>query len=88
MILKLNNIDIKKNSIQKYTIESADSLAEMCLQMNMSLGLNFGAYDFALKEDGSAVFLEVNPNGKWGFVENKTGLPLSQAMADLLLLRS
>ena len=59
-------------------------IAEMCLLMNQQLGLNFGAYDFAYSNEGEQVFLEVNPNGQWGFVEEKTGLPLSNAMAELL----
>ncbi|HRI05725.1 MAG TPA: hypothetical protein PLV59_02155 [Candidatus Dojkabacteria bacterium] len=58
---------------------------EKCLLMNQQLGLNFGAYDFAYSNEGELVFLEINPNGQWGFVENKTGLPLSKAMAEVLI---
>jgi len=64
--------------------ELDNNIAEKCLLMNQQLGLNFGAYDFAYSKEGEYVFLEINPNGQWGFVEEKTGLPLSQAMAELL----
>ncbi|PKN02697.1 hypothetical protein CVU76_01525 [Candidatus Dojkabacteria bacterium HGW-Dojkabacteria-1] len=60
------------------------NIIEKCLLMNQQLGLNFGAYDFAYSKEGEYVFLEINPNGQWGFVEDKTGLPLSKTMAELL----
>jgi len=68
-----------------YTLFELDNnVAEKCLLMNQQLDLNFGAYDFAYSKEGEYVFLEINPNGQWGFVEDKTGLPLSKAMAKLL----
>lgn len=68
-----------------YTPFELDSnIAEKCLLMNQQLGLNFGAYDFAYSKEEEYVFLEINPNGQWGFVEDKTGLPLSKTMAELL----
>jgi len=48
------------------------------------LGLNFGAFDFVITPDNEWVFLEVNPNGQWGWLEGKTGLPISSAIADAL----
>ncbi len=47
------------------------------------LGLVYGAIDLRRTIDGD-VFLEVNPAGEWRFVEDRTGQPISQAMADLL----
>ena len=68
-----------------YTLFELDNnISEKCLLMNQQLDLNFGAYDFAYSKEGEYVFLEINPNGQWGFVEDKTGLPLSKAMAKLL----
>jgi glutathione synthase/RimK-type ligase-like ATP-grasp enzyme len=48
------------------------------------LGLVYGAIDMRRRPDGSHVFLEVNPAGQWLFIENATGQPISQAMADLM----
>ena len=48
------------------------------------LGLVYGAIDMRRADDGSYYFLEVNPAGQWLFVENRTGLPISQAVADSL----
>ncbi|GAA5764612.1 hypothetical protein [Streptosporangium roseum] len=48
-------------------------------------GLSFGAFDFGLTGDGIPVFLECNPNGQWGWLEDATGLPIAAAIAALLL---
>ncbi|MEV5353112.1 ATP-grasp ribosomal peptide maturase [Streptomyces sp. NPDC052693] len=46
--------------------------------------LVFGAFDFAVGEDGRWWFLECNPSGQWHWLETKTGLPMTAALADLL----
>lgn len=45
------------------------------------LGLVYAACDFRRREDGELVFLEVNPAGQWFFVEQRTGQPITQALA-------
>jgi len=47
-------------------------------------GLRFGAFDLIVTPDGEHVFLELNPNGQWYWVELATGAPMADAMADLL----
>jgi ATP-grasp ribosomal peptide maturase len=47
-------------------------------------GLVFGAFDFAIGEDGRWWFLECNPSGQWQWLETETGLPMTAALADLL----
>lgn len=49
------------------------------------LGIVYGAIDVRRRGDGEHFFLEVNPSGLWLFVEERTGLPISAAIADLLL---
>ena len=56
-----------------------------CIQLLKSLGLCYGAIDLILTPDGEYVFLEINPGGQWGWIENYTGLPISQAVAQLLM---
>jgi ATP-grasp ribosomal peptide maturase len=48
-------------------------------------GLSMGAFDFAVTPDGSWYFLECNPQGRWGWIEEMTGTPISTAIADLLM---
>lgn len=48
------------------------------------LGLSFGAFDFTVTPGGAWVFLECNPAGLWGWIEEDTGLPIAASLADLL----
>lgn len=50
------------------------------------LGLAYGAVDLIVPPDGPPVFLEVNPSGEWGMLEHYLGLPVSEALADALLM--
>jgi glutathione synthase/RimK-type ligase-like ATP-grasp enzyme len=51
------------------------------------LGLVYGAIDMRRRPDGTYVFFEVNPAGQWLFVEERTGQPISRAVADALTAR-
>ncbi|WP_405646492.1 ATP-grasp ribosomal peptide maturase [Streptomyces sp. NBC_00019] len=48
-------------------------------------GLASGSFDLAQDGDGEFHWLELNPNGQWGWLEEKTGLEMSAAIADLLI---
>ncbi|MCX2971922.1 ATP-dependent carboxylate-amine ligase, partial [Streptomyces sp. JHD 1] len=54
------------------------------LRMLKRLELPYGAFDFAVTPDGDWRFLEVNPSGQFGFVEQATGLPITAAIVDYL----
>lgn len=55
-----------------------------CLKLLSSLGLNYGAIDLCLTGDGQYVFLEVNAQGQWLWMEERLGLPISQELSLLL----
>lgn len=46
-----------------------------------SLGLAFGAIDFIRTKSGEYVFLEVNPNGQWLWLEERLGFPIAARIA-------
>ena len=48
------------------------------------LGLRFGALDFVVTPDEQWIFLEINSNGQWAFVEDATGQPITAAICDAL----
>lgn len=52
-----------------------------CVALVKDLGLEFGAIDFILDKKGVYWFLEINPNGQWGFVEERTNQPIGAAIA-------
>jgi len=54
------------------------------LEVVRGFGLRFCSADLVLTPDGRHVFLDLNPNGQWLWLETEAGLPLSAAMAELL----
>ena len=58
----------------------------LCLMDYFSL--NYGAIDIILTPDDRHVFLELNPSGEFFWLERTPGLPISEAIADVLLGRS
>ena len=49
-----------------------------------SFGTNFASIDLIVTPAGELVFLDLNPNGQWLWLEHELGLPLVAGMADLL----
>ncbi len=60
-----------------------ERVSDACRELVSSLGLRFGAIDFALDADDRLWFLELNPNGEWGWLQ-RVGLPIAEALADTL----
>jgi hypothetical protein len=56
-----------------------------CKAFLQEFGLAYGAFDFILTPEDDLIFLEMNPHGAWGFVEQATSLPISEAIARHLL---
>ena len=65
-------------------LELPNDVRTALLTLQQQLGLDYGAIDLRRTDAGEHYFLEVNPAGQFLFVEERTGLPISQAMADFL----
>jgi hypothetical protein len=61
-----------------------DNVRRSCVELVRQLGLCYGAIDMVLTPDGRYVFLEVNPNGQFLWIEQLTGMPISDAICELL----
>ncbi|HCI05608.1 MAG: hypothetical protein UX26_C0006G0002 [Parcubacteria group bacterium GW2011_GWC1_45_9] len=55
------------------------------VKMVKLLGLSFAAIDMIVTPENEHVFLEINPNGQWAWIEELTGMPIAKAIADLLV---
>jgi glutathione synthase/RimK-type ligase-like ATP-grasp enzyme len=55
-----------------------------CFALLAALRLDFGAFDFIVR-DNQYIFLEVNANGQWGWLEGKLGIKISEAIIDYLM---
>jgi len=58
------------------------------LALMSRLELNYGAVDIIVTPDDEHVFLEVNPSGEFFWLERCPGLPISDAIADVLTGRA
>ena len=73
-----------RSDLAHTAIELPEFLRQQCIELTKSLGLRFGAIDFVLDEGGEYWFLEINPNGQWGWVENRTRQPIAASIVNEL----
>lgn len=57
-------------------------------QLLKDLGLRMGMFDLKPAEDGEPVWLELNPQGQFLFLEGLCGMPLGDVCADFLLAQA
>jgi len=61
-----------------------ERISAFCFWLLRKLRLSFGALDFVVGRDGKTYFLEINPNGQWYWLEDRTGLLISDAIVGML----
>jgi hypothetical protein len=74
--------------VDRIPIEPAELPANICtklLQMMDYFGLLYAAIDMRYGESGGYTFFEINPEGQFLWIEIETGLPISHAVAALLV---
>lgn len=84
---EVTKIDWRKgeNILPHEVIDLPAHVHDQCIAITNALGLQFGAIDYVIDQNGNYVFLELNPNGQWAWIENITGLDISGAISDLLI---
>jgi hypothetical protein len=80
----LTSIDWRKGKTKSEKYDLPIQISNMCIRLVKILNLSFGAIDLIKSKDGSYVFLEINPNGQWAWIENETGLNISDAIIEYL----
>lgn len=71
-------------SVAMEPFELPDEISEKCFELTKRLGLNYGAIDLVLTEQGEYIFLEINCGGQYLWIEQKTDQPISLSVARLL----
>lgn len=77
-------IDWRKDKLKFTKYKLPDDISEKCLKLVKNLNLNFGAIDLIKSKKGEYVFLEINPNGQWAWIEFDTNLQISEAIISFL----
>lgn len=75
-------LDRDKCTIQPVSVP--EEISRMCLSYLTAYSLPHGIFDLAIDKSGEVFFLECNPEGQYMGYEKELGLPLSDAMADLI----
>jgi glutathione synthase/RimK-type ligase-like ATP-grasp enzyme len=60
-------------------------IAQLCLSLVRAMDLAYGTIDLILTREGRYVFLEINPNGQYKWIESLTGLPITKRIVRLLV---
>jgi hypothetical protein len=64
--------------------DTPPEFAAAATRIATAMGLEYGAFDFLVKK-GEPVFLEVNPDGDWSWIEDRTEQPtITRAVARML----
>ena len=76
---------LNPNELEYKQIDTPRIIKEKILNLMNLLGISFGAFDFAYTKSKNWIFLEVNPNGQWAWLEQITGVCMTDSLIDLLL---
>lgn len=75
----------KNPNLPHFPIILPADVTRSLLELMASLHLAFGAIDMIQTPDGQFIFLEVNPNGQWLWIDDKLALGISDAIAEWLI---
>ena len=85
----ISEVDWRHEDVQNLTHrlhQLPQDIQEHCLEIVDRFGLNFGAIDLVLGQDGGYYFLEINPNGQWAWLQQLCpDIPLRETLAELLI---
>ena len=77
--------EYQAGEVQYERVEVPDAIREQTLRLMINCGLFFTGADFVVRDSGEWVFLEANRSPVYLEIERKTGAPISEALATLLL---
>lgn len=77
--------DWRKKKLNFHKTTLPEEIENLCIQLVKKLDLSFGAIDLIKTPDGGYVFLEINPNGQWAWIESQTEQKISDAIIKFLI---
>jgi glutathione synthase/RimK-type ligase-like ATP-grasp enzyme len=73
-----------ENILKHSKFELPNNISQKCISLVKLLNLRFGAIDFIIDTNNDLIFLEINPNGQWAWIEKQTGYPIANEIVNLL----
>lgn len=77
-------IDWRKEKMPFEKYDLPKDIQDKCILITKKLQLSFGAIDIIKSTKGEYVFLEINPNGQWAWLETDLGLKISDEIINYL----
>jgi len=80
-------IDWRKNNkscLEYRRYKLPNHIERKCVALTKKLNLVFSAIDLILDNNGDFIFLEINPNGQWAWIEKRLNYDISYAIVDIL----
>lgn len=74
----------EKEDVRFVQDELTVEVEELCREYVERAGLYFGAIDL-VEIGGEFVFLEINPNGEWGWLQKPWGVPIAENLTEFLI---
>lgn len=71
-------------SVRMEPIDIPAKVEQRILELMGNLGLDFGCIDMIVTPENDYIFLEINPNGQWYFVQLRTEQKIAKAIANRL----
>lgn len=85
---KKTSVDWRRYDIPNtphYQIEPPSFIVKKVNLLMKRIGINYGALDFIVTNNGEWFFLEINCLGQWLWIEDLTGMPISQEISEWLI---
>lgn len=76
-----------KDGISFQPVDIPSEIESLCKEFVSECGLMFGAIDL-IEHEGKFYFIEINPNGEWGWLQKPNGLPVAETICDAMLLNN
>jgi len=74
----------EKSEIRFTACSLLPEVEDLCRRYVKDSGLIFGAMDL-VEHNGNFFFLEINPNGEWGWLQKPNNIPIAEALCDLMI---
>lgn len=86
VLLESDELDWRDlHDVKAWPVDVDEQLVRRLDTLMSSLNLRMGVFDLKLPDDGEPVWLEVNPQGQFLFLEGLCGIPLARYAAEFLL---
>jgi glutathione synthase/RimK-type ligase-like ATP-grasp enzyme len=72
-------------SSKKNREEEQQDVENRILELMKTFRLVYGSFDFIVGKDDKLIFLEINPTGNWDFIEDATGMPITEAVTNIIM---